>query len=150
LDYCRDLTKDLSPENYFEQPIAGMNHPGWILGHLTFVAQFGVTLCEGEGWLDEVWNEKFGVGSKPSNDASQYPSSQELFASYEDGHARLTHAAQSLNKTFLDKPTEIEALRPMFPTQGLLLAHILTSHEATHLGQLSAWRRAMALDSIRF
>jgi hypothetical protein len=150
LDYGRDLTKDLAPEQFSEQPIAGMNHPAWILGHLTFVAQFGVTLCGGEGWLDEAWNEKFGIGSQPSNDPNLYPSPQELFASYEDGHTRLTQAARSLDQAHMDKPTEIEALRSIFPTHGMLLAHILTSHEATHLGQLSAWRRAMALDSVRF
>ena len=138
LNYGRNLTEDLSPEQYYEQPSQGLNHPAWVLGHLSFVAQFGVSLCGGEPWLDESWNDNFGVGSTPQNTSESYPSVAELLEGYKDGHARLTQAVQQADPTLLQKETEIETLRAVFPTQDLLVAHILTSHEATHLGQLSA------------
>lgn len=138
LNYGRKLTEDLSPQQYYEQPSQGLNHPAWVLGHLSFVAQFGVSLCGGETWLDESWNDNFGVGSTPQNTPEPYPSVAELLEGYEDGHARLTQAVQQADPTLLQKETEIETLRAVFPTQDLLVAHILTSHEATHLGQLSA------------
>ena len=138
LNYGRNLTEDLSPEQYYEQPSQGLNHPAWVLGHLSFVAQFGVSLCGGETWLDESWNDNFGVGSTPQNISESYPSVSELLEGYKDGHARLTQAVQQADPTLLQKETEIETLRAVFPTQDLLVAHILTSHEATHLGQLSA------------
>ena len=140
LNYGRKLTEDLSPQQYYEQPSQGLNHPAWVLGHLSFVAQFGVSLCGGETWLDESWNDNFGVGSTPQNTPEPYPSVAELLEGYEAGHARLTQAVQQADPTLLEKETEIETLRAVFPTQDLLVAHILTSHEATHLGQLSAWR----------
>ena len=148
LNYGRNLTEDLSPEQYYEQPSQGLNHPAWVLGHLSFVAQFGVSLCGGETWLDESWNDNFGVGSTPQNTPEPYPSVAELLEGYEDGHARLTQAVQQADPTLLQKETEIETLRAVFPTQDLLVAHILTSHEATHLGQLSAWRRGMNLKAV--
>jgi len=37
----------------------------------------------------------------------------------------------------------------VLPTRGDLLAHILTTHEATHLGQLSAWRRQLGFPPVR-
>ncbi len=138
LNYGRKLTEDLSPQQYYEQPSQGLNHPAWVLGHLSFVAQFGVSLCGGVTWLDESWNDNFGVGSTPQNTPEPYPSVAELLEGYEDGHARLTQAVQQADPTLLQKETEIETLRAVFPTQDLLVAHILTSHEATHLGQLSA------------
>ncbi|MEC8801772.1 MAG: DinB family protein, partial [Planctomycetota bacterium] len=134
LNYGRKLTEDLSPQQYYEQPSQGLNHPAWVLGHLSFVAQFGVSLCGGETWLDESWNDNFGVGSTPQNTPEPYPSVAELLEGYEDGHARLTQAVQQADPTLLQKETEIETLRAVFPTQDLLVAHILTSHEATHLG----------------
>jgi hypothetical protein len=36
-------------------------------------------------------------------------------------------------------------LRHVFPTAGDLLAHLLTSHEATHVGHLSACRRGRGM-----
>ena len=140
LNYGRKLTEDLSPQQYYEQPSQGLNHPAWVLGHLSFVAQFGVSLCGGETWLDESWNDNFGVGSTPQNTPEPYPSVAELLEGYEAGHARLTQAVQQADPTLLEKETEIETLRAVFPTQDLLVAHFLTSHVATHLGQLSAWR----------
>ena len=102
----------------------------------------------GKTWLDESWNENFGVGSTPQNTPKQYPNGAELLEGYEDGHARLNQAVQQANRALLKKETEIETLRAAFPTQDLLVAHILTSHEATHLGQLSAWRRVMNLKAV--
>ena len=148
LNYGRKLTEDLSPQQYYEQPSQGLNHPAWVLGHLSFVAQFGVSLCGGGTWLDESWNDNFGVGSTPQNTPEPYPSVAELLEGYEDGHDRLTQAVQQADPTLLQKETEIETLRAVFPPQDLLVAHILTSHEATHLGQLSAWRRGMNLKAV--
>ena len=39
-----------------------------------------------------------------------------------------------------------EEFRQIMPTVGDGLAYLLVSHEATHLGQLCAWRRAMGME----
>src|SRR5688500_6942528 len=36
--YCKMLVGDLDDERLAEQPLPGVNHPAWILGHLTVVA----------------------------------------------------------------------------------------------------------------
>lgn len=45
----------------------------------------------------------------------------------------------------LDSPLPDERYREVFPTLGHAVLHILTVHTAIHLGQISAWRRAMGL-----
>jgi hypothetical protein len=34
MQYCRMLVEDIADERMAEQPIAGVNHPAWVLGHL--------------------------------------------------------------------------------------------------------------------
>jgi hypothetical protein len=41
-----------------------------------------------------------------------------------------------------------ERMRSRFPTVANVLLGLMTSHFASHLGQLSAWRRAVGLPSV--
>jgi hypothetical protein len=43
---------------------------------------------------------------------------------------------------------ELRFLKGPLPTVGDLLAHLMTTHEAAHLGQLSAWRRLLGLPGV--
>jgi hypothetical protein len=36
--YCRVLSGDIAEERLAEQPLPGVNHPAWVLGHLAFSA----------------------------------------------------------------------------------------------------------------
>ena len=38
VSYCRMLVGDIADERFTEQPLPGVNHPAWILGHLAFSA----------------------------------------------------------------------------------------------------------------
>ena len=38
MQYCRMLLADIPDERMAEQPVAGVNHPAWILGHLALTA----------------------------------------------------------------------------------------------------------------
>jgi hypothetical protein len=70
-----------------------------------------------------------------------------LLQALEDAHARLADAVMKASQEVLNQPTP-EKFRNRFPTVGALLAGLMTSHEASHNGQLSAWRRAMGLPSV--
>jgi len=41
-----------------------------------------------------------------------------------------------------------ERMRSRFATVGQMIYGLMTAHEATHLGQFSAWRRAIGLPSV--
>jgi hypothetical protein len=98
-------------------------------------------------WNDAAWKELFAIGAKPLSDPKSYPSKAKLLAALEDGHSRFTAAMKGVTPEILSQPAP-ERVRNRLPTLGHLLIALLTSHEAGHLGQLSAWRRAIGLPPV--
>jgi hypothetical protein len=159
LGAAKKLVADLTDEQMCAQPVPGltMNHAAFILGHLAWTADQGVNLLKAStpaaaalgdsAWNDAAWKELFAIGAKPLPDAKSYPSKEKLLAALEDGHDRFSKAMGGVNSEILSQPPP-ERVRARFPTLGHLLIALLTSHEAGHLGQLSAWRRALGLPPV--
>jgi uncharacterized damage-inducible protein DinB len=144
------LVADLTDEQMCAQPVSGvvMNHPAFILGHLALVAgDFAGSFVGLSPICPAGWKELFNQGAKPLADRSLYPSKAELLQKLEEGHARLAEAVAKAKPEVLAQPAP-EKMRQRFPTVGGLLAGMMTSHEASHNGQLSAWRRAMGLPPV--
>ena len=102
--------------------------------------------------MPAAWGENFGPGTTPLEyaDGFEPPTKAELLAAIREGHARVEAALDDadLDALALDDPNPIEFLREPFPTKRDFLAHLLTTHDAIHLGQLSAWRRAAGLPAV--
>lgn len=148
--YSQKLVADLTDEQMCAQPVEGrvMNHPAFLLGHLALVAGNFVTGFVGAAPVcPEAWKELFNQGAKPLADRSRYPSKAVLLKALEDAHARLADAVVKAAPEMLSQPAP-EKMRARFATVGALLAGMMTAHEASHNGQLSAWRRAMGLPSV--
>ena len=144
--YCRALMDDIADERMADQPYDGANPPGWILGHLSICTDYAARLVGEGSQCPKRWHVMFAPGSTPPQDRSKYPSKDELMAAYEDGHQRVLAAVQNASAEMLDAPHEVEFLRETpLETARDLLAHLMTTHEATHLGQLSAWCRQMGI-----
>jgi uncharacterized damage-inducible protein DinB len=148
--YGKQLVADIPDEQLAEQPAQGFNHPAWVLGHLAAVADSGLQLLGRPSAVSPEWHQLFDPGTVHSPERSLYPSKADLIAGYEAAHARLAEAvAAGPDPERLTRPNPVRDLRPVLPTRGDLLAHILTTHEATHLGQLSAWRRQFGFPPVR-
>lgn len=133
-----------------EQPTAKMNPPAWIIGHLSVTTDLGRELLGLPRAAPKEWHDLFDTGTVPSPEPGLYPPKADLLAGYEAAHARLTDAVRRLARLdVLDRANPIDALATGLPTLADLMAHLLTTHEAMHLGQLSAWRRAMGLTEAR-
>ncbi len=149
LNYARALVADIPEDDMFTQPHGLKNHPAWLLGHLSFASDFACTLL---GFASEDlgtdWGDLFGNGSKPEPDEELYPDKEELIETLEFQHARLAPIVNSCDESFFEQPLGDDNLREIFPTLGDLITYLMTSHETTHLGQLSSWRRAMGLPMI--
>jgi uncharacterized damage-inducible protein DinB len=142
LDYLRRLVADVPDQDFCRQPNGVVNHPAWVIGHLTISCQaIGSELGE-EGWLPEQWQELFGTGSTPTSDRSAYPSKTALLAALTDSAARVTVRVITLGDAGMSEPLPDERYRSVLPTVGHAVAHILISHTAVHVGQVSVWRRA--------
>src|SRR5579863_1210902 len=83
--YCRMLAKDIADERMTEQPLPGVNHPAWILGHLAYSADGGGALLGAEKKLPLTLTTLYGPGSKCSVVRSDYPSKDELVNAVCDG-----------------------------------------------------------------
>jgi DinB superfamily len=153
------LVDDVADDQMCAQPVPGrvMNHGAFLLGHLAWTSDQGIALLRPispaaaavseAAWNDAGWKELFAMGAKPLTDRSRYPSKAELLSALADGHSRFASVVGQLTPEDLAMPTP-ERMRTRFPTIGVLLTGLMTSHEASHLGQLSAWRRALGWPSL--
>ena len=148
LDHLRRMLTDVDDAQMTVQPRPGMNHPAWILGHLIHGFQdlgsdFGVP-----PWLPDDWADRFAYGSMPSADRAAHPSKAALLEMLDGGQARLVDALADLNDERLTAPLPDPNASGLFSTLGDVMIYALVSHTALHVGQLTAWRRAMALPLI--
>ena len=130
------------------QPLAEMNHPAWIVGHLTYSLQaiggeIGLT-----PWLPATWGTLFGTGTMLTTESGSYPSKTELLQRFAVARRRISDRLAEMTESDLSEPLPDERHRAVFPTVRSALLHTLTVHAATHVGQLSAWRRAMGLPRV--
>jgi len=147
--YCRMLMAELPDERLAEQPVPGVNHPAWIVGHLTFAAERAVALINGgENPLPEPWQKLFGIGSKPTNVRTDYPTKEELLQAFEASHERLQRAAASATPEQLARPSQNPRTKDQLPTIKEAIGFLLTGHMGVHLGQLTMWRRMIGLPAL--
>lgn len=149
LAYANRLVADLSEDQFVAQPVANctLNHPAFVIGHLAWVCDVGATLLGLPAVVPPAWKDIFSMTAKPIPNRDAYSSNAELVKAFEDAHTRLTKAVFEAKPELLnDQPPE--RFRSRFQSIGEVILHMLTNHEAVHLGQLSAWRRAMGLPSV--
>jgi hypothetical protein len=148
VDYAKRLVADVPEEKMAEQPAPGMNHAAWVLGHLAYVFDSMIAVWGEKPTMSQEWKELFNVPSKPQSDRSKYPSKAELLAEYEKNYRRIVERVRAAKPQELDAEFPNPKLRPLLPTVGMAMVHILTSHQGQHLGQLSAWRRAQGMGGV--
>src|SRR5262249_25755894 len=66
VNYCRSLLAEVPDERMTEQPLPGVNHAAWVLGHLAVVADGAMEKLGGKKTLPPSWPALFATGSKPS------------------------------------------------------------------------------------
>ncbi len=143
LSHIESLVKDLTDEQMVSQPHGVVNHPAWTLRHLASSSNFLAKTIGLEPTAPAEWEAPSPDGV-PSSDASQYPSKSELLAALGAQHERIAEAVANADPALFASDSA-EAMRSHFPKVGDIVEYMLTAHEATHIGQISAWRRAMGL-----
>ncbi|MCC6679234.1 MAG: DinB family protein [Phycisphaerales bacterium] len=147
--YAARLVGDLTPGQFLDQPVPGvvMNHPAWILSHLLIYKTIAARLLRGEPFEDPLAHP-YGPKSRPGPDASAYLPPSDLLRSFQLAHADVGQALNAAPPDLTSRPVPLERWRAMAPTIGDLLLTLMVKHESHHLGQLSAWRRAMTLPPV--
>jgi hypothetical protein len=142
LNYLRMLVADIEESDLTSVAFEGANPPAWILGHLAVCTDYAARLLGLERACPRQWHSQFAPGTKPAEMQPPLPSKAELMAAIENGHRRVSEAAGGASAEEMNKPHAVELLKPTnLKTNGDVLAHLMTTHVAFHLAQLSACRR---------
>ena len=147
LDRARTLVRDLSDEQMTQQPHGLVNHPAWLLGHLAATSNQLAKMLGLESTFPGAWGDTFKSGGTPSGDAADFASKEDLLAELATQHERVAELLATADPTLFDREHPNEGARKRFPTVGDYAVFLITSHEGSHLGQITAWRRAMGLGS---
>ncbi|MHC4938639.1 MAG: DinB family protein [Planctomycetota bacterium] len=150
LRYAEELVADLDDASWCEPGGPGLeNHPAWTLGHLVSGADM---LAEDLGLAPEIspeWRalfERRGPGDPRRPEDARYPGIAEVIAELRRQHERIAGRWRQMPDTELDRRIEWR-FDSEFPTTGGAALFLAVTHEALHLGQLAAWRRARGLPS---
>lgn len=152
LTYAADLVSDVSDDLLHHSPGPGLeNHPGFTLGHLVTGSGLVAKYLGGEYDIPDGWDDLFrrkGPGDPrlPVSDAPNLPSRAQLMKELERQHGIVEELILSLDDNRFRQPVEWR-FDHHFPTDGDMIMFMCVTHEAMHLAQVSAWRRAVGLES---
>ena len=144
------LLADIPDEKLSSQPVAGMNHPAWILGHLLAVEQKftgGILRRPFQTSLDANWWEIYGIGSVPKSDRSLYKSKEFYITGLAETSNQLLTFIREKSDTDLEAPNTDPDFGKFFPNIAATLGAAAT-HRAYHSGQIAAWRKTMGLPHV--
>lgn len=133
MQYYRMLLADIPDERMAEQPVAGVNHPAWILGHLAVTADGSLEKLGGQKMLPPAWSTLFGLGSKPTPSRGDYPSKDELVRAVEQTYQDLRQKPATANPEQLSRPTTNPRAKQALPTLKELVVFVLSGHLGVHL-----------------
>ncbi|MEM1210990.1 MAG: DinB family protein [Planctomycetota bacterium] len=138
------LAADIDDARFADQPVPAINHPAWLIGHVSAYNGVIVALLTGEPF-DNPWAGPCGKDNPPVADRSVYPAKDQALAGFTAGveavAADIADAPPAAWSAAVDHPT----WGKQFPSVATAVTFLATSHLAYHTGQLSAWRRAAGL-----
>ncbi|HED53575.1 MAG TPA: DinB family protein [Phycisphaerales bacterium] len=145
--FLMSLLEATPDEAFFKVPCSGGNHPAWIVGHLALTDAFFLADLSGQALgVPESWNELFGMKTESVEDASKYPSRQELTERLVSTREAMIGWLKSLSDEQLLKP--IEGDLSQFAKNPAVLMGTLAWHEGLHTGQIGVVRRMVGLPPI--
>ncbi len=139
--FTLQLIEDMRDAPLTQPTSTGGNHPLWVLGHLAVV----------EGSLQEIiggkpnpvadWQGMFGFGTEPTTNADDYPSFDEVLATYKRLRADNLKLLDALGEAGLDEPVQAPpGLEELFQNAGQAFL-VIALHQMNHRGQVADARR---------
>jgi len=149
--YAEGLVKDVDAGRFCEMPHPTMNHPAFVYGHLAMYPKKVAGLLGEPGAVPDVpegWEELFEPGAACEGEASKYPSKDELMQRFVADYEAASKLVAGTPDAAFAAEMPIERMRERFPTVGVGVNFLMNNHMMMHLGQISAWRRAVGLGSV--
>ena len=147
--FVEQVVKDV-PDAIFARKPEGMNmnHPAWVLGHLSLYTDDVLKLIGREDLVAPIAGaaELFGHGSECRDDINGdiYPDKETLLARFVQRTNTMAAAVAETDDETLARPNTL-FLNKELPTVGGIVNFLMGLHVMMHAGQVSSWRRAMGL-----
>lgn len=151
--YATYMLSHVDESLWFRQPVEGVNHIAWQVGHMT-IAEYGLCLkrvrgaCSGDDELLDVeeFGRLFGKGSVPLPSEHDYPTSVEILTAFKNVHEQVLREVAVLDESVLLESAG--PAHPMFTTKGGSL-RFSAKHEMLHVGQIGLLRRLLGCTFVR-
>ncbi len=145
--YTLRLLENTDPAEWFRQPVEGVTHIAWQVGHLAF-AEYRLGLerirgrkSEDASLISEEFYARFARESVPDPDPAKYPSPEEIQSVLDRVHRQTLHELKTLREQELDD-APLASPHPLFDSKlGSLLW--CAQHEMLHAGQIGLLRRLL-------
>lgn len=155
-DYAARLVKDIAARDFsrYARPggvLVKSNHPAFVIGHLAVYpckVMDALGLPRGATEMPASYDALFKATAECVDDPECriYPPMEELTKRYFEGNQAALAAIRETVDEKLIGPNPVEGrMRELFPQLGAMLIFYMGPHAHGHLGQLSAWRRAMGM-----
>ncbi|MDA8745736.1 DinB family protein [Rubripirellula amarantea] len=153
LSYAERLLGDIPDEKFsaFARTADGLiesNHPAFVCGHLSLYASVIVSELGQDASSIEPSEEYLALFSKTATcqddlERKVYPPAEELKSTLFDGYRRAIEVLEQSGDAIFSSESPNERMRQVFPTLGALHMFYVGGHFMLHMGQVSAWRRAV-------
>lgn len=139
------LVTDIDATKFADRCGTTINHPAFVLGHLSYYIGFCMQMLGGDIELTEEEKALYEHGAECQDDASLYPSKDEAIATFNDRVNTVADFIDSCDDSVLSASAKDTFFADKFPTLGGVAAFMLIGHPTFHLGQISAWRRVAGM-----
>jgi hypothetical protein len=150
--YTEKLCADIPADKFGHMPCKGMNHPLFNIGHLSLYAERVLNMVGREDLArkaDPKHEELFKAGSPCVEQDGRYPSKDAVVKQFMDRYKVVADALPKVSDEVFAKPNPSGGrMTEILPTVGAAVMFMCGSHLQMHLGQISAWRRAIGLGSV--
>lgn len=150
LHFCERQCEGLNDDAILHRPGDGLHVPAWILGRLAAATDRAGKFLGLDRVCDASWHRAFGRGSSGEVELDPAPTKDQLLDAIRRWHARVADAvARGVDRERMEQPHGIPHLDGTpIRTVGDVVLHLMTNHEAVHLGQLSVCRRVLGFQPI--
>lgn len=148
--YAEALLKDIPEDRFGHMPHPTMNHPAFVLGHLSLYPERILNVLGRGDLVSEMpgWDKLFAAGCPCVEQDGRYPAKSVLVDRFVSRSRAVIAVVAATDDAHFLKPNPLEGrMRELFPTVGIAVNFLLNNHAMMHLGQISAWRRAIGLGS---
>jgi hypothetical protein len=155
IGYAERLLKDVTPDQFARfarigNTVIESNHPAFIYGHLSLYAARVIDEVGGDASKfvpTARFQELFSKDAKCVDDPAGtiYPPMAEVTTALLESYRAAALALDAAPDSVFTAENPNQAMRERFPTKGAMHTFYIGGHFMLHIGQMSAWRRAMGL-----